>query len=114
MSTVFEASYTKLKKLEARNEKLQARLDAAFPKERRHDVYGEIRTLARAPEGYRIVRRTGCAVAQFVMSDVEWDSLSTTPLKDKKQPKQTRSSGRNEAYYLANAINKSAGSAEKA
>ena len=63
-------------------ERLRKRLAAAFPTERRYDIYGEIRTLARAPEGYRIVRRTGRAVCSFVMNDLEWDNLSTKPLKD--------------------------------
>lgn len=56
-----------------RNEKMAAKLAATFPTEHRRDDLGEIRTLCRAPEGYRIVRRTGCCVASFVMTDEEWN-----------------------------------------
>lgn len=68
-----------------RADKLQVKLADAFPKERRYDRMGEIRTLVRA-EGRRIVRRTGCAIANFNMSDKEWDALATKPFLQDGKP----------------------------
>lgn len=61
--------------------KLEARIAAAFPAERRYDRFGEMRTLARAPEGYRIIRRTGCGVWSFVMTDTEWNKMASEPIR---------------------------------
>lgn len=58
--------------------KLEARLKAAFPGERRYDRFGEIRMLATIGSDV-VLRWPGRAVA--VCSRREWDAMSREPVK---------------------------------